>query len=91
MIRGPYRYHMMAATMIGQGKNAYQADIDCAAEVCGGLWPSVRVCRELTRSGSRLTFLPCSRRLRKGYTITSHHSMPPVYGSKTIETPNKYG
>ncbi|KAL2210712.1 delta-1-pyrroline-5-carboxylate dehydrogenase 1 [Sarocladium strictum] len=32
LIRGPYRYQMMAATMIGQGKNAYQADIDCAAE-----------------------------------------------------------
>jgi 1-pyrroline-5-carboxylate dehydrogenase len=33
LIRGPYRYKMMAATMLGQGKNAYQADIDCAAEV----------------------------------------------------------
>ncbi|KAJ4156470.1 hypothetical protein NW754_008102 [Fusarium falciforme] len=33
LVRGPYRYRMMAATMVGQGKNAYQADIDCAAEV----------------------------------------------------------
>ena len=33
LIRGSYRYQMMAATMLGQGKNAYQADIDCAAEV----------------------------------------------------------
>ncbi|CAG9982990.1 unnamed protein product [Clonostachys byssicola] len=32
LIRGPYRYRMMAATIIGQGKNAYQADIDCTAE-----------------------------------------------------------
>jgi 1-pyrroline-5-carboxylate dehydrogenase len=33
LIQGPYKYRMMAATMIGQGKNAYQADIDCVAEV----------------------------------------------------------
>ncbi|KPI39018.1 putative delta-1-pyrroline-5-carboxylate dehydrogenase [Cyphellophora attinorum] len=32
LLRGPYRYRMLAATMIGQGKNAYQADIDCYAE-----------------------------------------------------------
>lgn len=34
LLQGPYKYQMMAATMIGQGKNAYQADIDCVAEVC---------------------------------------------------------
>jgi 1-pyrroline-5-carboxylate dehydrogenase len=33
LLQGPYKYQMMAATMIGQGKNAYQADIDCVAEV----------------------------------------------------------
>lgn len=32
LIEGPYKYKMMAATMLGQGKNAYQADIDCVAE-----------------------------------------------------------
>ncbi|KAI1378850.1 Aldehyde/histidinol dehydrogenase [Hypoxylon crocopeplum] len=32
LLQGPYKYQMMAATMIGQGKNAYQADIDCVAE-----------------------------------------------------------
>uniref|UniRef100_A0A8H7K1Z4 Multifunctional fusion protein n=1 Tax=Bionectria ochroleuca TaxID=29856 RepID=A0A8H7K1Z4_BIOOC len=32
LLQDPYRYKMMAATMLGQGKNAYQADIDCAAE-----------------------------------------------------------
>ncbi|ETN39526.1 1-pyrroline-5-carboxylate dehydrogenase [Cyphellophora europaea CBS 101466] len=32
LLRGPYRYRMLAATMLGQGKNAYQADIDCYAE-----------------------------------------------------------
>lgn len=33
LLQGPYKYRMMAATMLGQGKNAYQADIDCIAEV----------------------------------------------------------
>jgi 1-pyrroline-5-carboxylate dehydrogenase len=28
-----YRYKVMAATMIGQGKNAWQAEIDAAAEL----------------------------------------------------------
>ncbi|KAH7024771.1 1-pyrroline-5-carboxylate dehydrogenase [Microdochium trichocladiopsis] len=32
LIQGPYRDEMMAATMLGQGKNPYQADIDCVAE-----------------------------------------------------------
>lgn len=29
-----YRYKLMAATMLGQGKNAWQAEIDAAAELC---------------------------------------------------------
>ncbi|KAJ3410872.1 1-pyrroline-5-carboxylate dehydrogenase [Chytridiales sp. JEL 0842] len=29
-----YRYQVMAATMLGQGKNAWQAEIDAAAELC---------------------------------------------------------
>ncbi|KAB5594189.1 1-pyrroline-5-carboxylate dehydrogenase [Ceratobasidium theobromae] len=29
---GKYRYQLMAATMLGQGKNAWQAEIDAAAE-----------------------------------------------------------
>ncbi|THV90332.1 delta-1-pyrroline-5-carboxylate dehydrogenase 1, partial [Aureobasidium pullulans] len=32
LLQNEYRNQMMAATMIGQGKNAYQADIDCVAE-----------------------------------------------------------
>ena len=28
-----YRYKLMAATILGQGKNAWQAEIDAAAEV----------------------------------------------------------
>ena len=34
LISGKYRYDIMAATMMGQGKNAWQAEIDAAAELC---------------------------------------------------------
>jgi 1-pyrroline-5-carboxylate dehydrogenase len=34
LIAGKYRYDIMAATMVGQGKNAWQAEIDSAAELC---------------------------------------------------------
>lgn len=34
LISGPYRQKMNAATMIGQSKNIYQAEIDSAAEIC---------------------------------------------------------
>jgi 1-pyrroline-5-carboxylate dehydrogenase len=33
LLQNEYKYEMMAATMLGQGKNPYQADIDCVAEV----------------------------------------------------------
>jgi 1-pyrroline-5-carboxylate dehydrogenase len=33
LLSGPYRAKMMAATMLGQSKNAYQAEIDCVAEL----------------------------------------------------------
>ncbi|OZJ05158.1 Delta-1-pyrroline-5-carboxylate dehydrogenase [Bifiguratus adelaidae] len=34
LIAHKYRYKLMAATMLGQGKNAWQAEIDSAAEIC---------------------------------------------------------
>lgn len=34
LIAGKYRYEIMAATMLGQGKNIWQAEIDSAAESC---------------------------------------------------------
>ena len=34
LISTKYRYNIMAATMVGQGKNAWQAEIDAAAELC---------------------------------------------------------
>jgi 1-pyrroline-5-carboxylate dehydrogenase len=33
LISGPYRAHINAATMLGQGKNCYQAEIDAACEL----------------------------------------------------------
>lgn len=33
LVSGKYRYKLMVATMLGQGKNAWQAEIDAAAEV----------------------------------------------------------
>ena len=41
LISGKYRYEIMAATILGQGKNAWQAEIDAAAEVC--FFPSLPV------------------------------------------------
>ena len=34
LLSGPYRARMNAATMLGQSKNIYQAEIDCVAEMC---------------------------------------------------------
>ena len=33
LLTGPYRFKMMATTMLCQSKNAYQAEIDCIAEL----------------------------------------------------------
>lgn len=34
LVSTKYRYELMAVTMVGQGKNAWQAEIDAAAELC---------------------------------------------------------
>ncbi len=34
LLSGPYRARMNAATMLGQSKNVFQAEIDCVAEWC---------------------------------------------------------
>ena len=34
LVAGKYRYDLLAATMLGQGKNIWQAEIDAAAELC---------------------------------------------------------
>ena len=47
LISGPYRQKMNAATMIGQSKNIYQAEIDSAAEICDFLRFNVEFMAEL--------------------------------------------
>ena len=47
LISTKYRYDIMAATMLGQGKNAWQAEIDAAAELCDFLRFSVQYAEEL--------------------------------------------
>lgn len=42
-----YRYDVMAATMLGQGKNAWQAEIDAAAELADFLRFNVKYAEEL--------------------------------------------
>ena len=34
LLSSKYRYEVMALTICGQGKNAWQAEIDSAAELC---------------------------------------------------------
>ncbi|KAK3686982.1 1-pyrroline-5-carboxylate dehydrogenase [Vermiconidia calcicola] len=47
LISGKYRYEINAATMLGQGKNATQAEIDAAAETCDFLRFGVQYAQEL--------------------------------------------
>ena len=47
LISGKYRYELMAATIVGQGKNAWQAEIDAAAELCDFLRFNVRYAEEM--------------------------------------------
>ncbi|RMD42418.1 hypothetical protein DV735_g2728, partial [Chaetothyriales sp. CBS 134920] len=47
LISTKYRYEVMAVSMLGQGKNAWQAEIDAAAELCDFLRFNVRYAEEL--------------------------------------------
>ena len=47
LIGGKYRYEVMASTMHGQGKNAWQAEIDAAAELCDFLRFNVQYAQDL--------------------------------------------
>ncbi|KAF2761561.1 delta-1-pyrroline-5-carboxylate dehydrogenase 1 [Pseudovirgaria hyperparasitica] len=50
LVATKYRYDIMAATMVGQGKNAWQAEIDSAAELCDFLRFNVKYAEELYSS-----------------------------------------
>ncbi|KAK5168337.1 1-pyrroline-5-carboxylate dehydrogenase [Saxophila tyrrhenica] len=47
LISGKYRYELNALTMLGQGKNATQAEIDAAAETCDFLRFGVQYAQEM--------------------------------------------
>ncbi|KZP21596.1 delta-1-pyrroline-5-carboxylate dehydrogenase [Athelia psychrophila] len=47
LVSGKYRYRLMAATILGQGKNAWQAEIDAAAEFADFLRFGVKFVEEL--------------------------------------------
>ncbi|MFO0322484.1 MAG: L-glutamate gamma-semialdehyde dehydrogenase [Bacteroidota bacterium] len=47
LIAGPYRYKLNAATMLGQSKNAYQAEIDSACEIVDFLRFNVQYMSEI--------------------------------------------
>ncbi|KAF5388284.1 hypothetical protein D9615_000828 [Tricholomella constricta] len=47
LVAGKYRYKLMAATILGQGKNAWQAEIDAAAELADFLRFGVKFVEEL--------------------------------------------
>lgn len=47
LISTKYRYDMLAACMLGQGKNVYQAEIDCIAELCDFFRFNVKYASEL--------------------------------------------
>ena len=49
LLAGPYRYIMNAATMLGQSKNAYQAEIDSACELIDFLRFNVHFMGEIYR------------------------------------------
>jgi 1-pyrroline-5-carboxylate dehydrogenase len=49
LLAGPYRFKMNAATMLGQSKNAYQAEIDCACELIDFLRFNVYFMSEIYR------------------------------------------
>ncbi|RKP31642.1 delta-1-pyrroline-5-carboxylate dehydrogenase 1 [Metschnikowia bicuspidata] len=47
LITTKYRYDMLAATMLGQGKNVFQAEIDCVAELADFFRFNVKYAEEL--------------------------------------------
>ncbi|SCV03390.1 LAME_0H10044g1_1 [Lachancea meyersii CBS 8951] len=47
LISTKYRYDMLAATMLGQGKNVYQAEIDCITEMADFFRFNVKYAAEL--------------------------------------------
>ncbi|KAF2993839.1 1-pyrroline-5-carboxylate dehydrogenase [Neopestalotiopsis sp. 37M] len=49
LVAGKYRHALMASTMVGQGKNIWQAEIDVAAETCDLLRFNVQCAMDMFR------------------------------------------
>ena len=62
LVSGKYRYKLLAATILGQGKNAWQAEIDAAAEVSST--GSTVACRTTEVHSERLVH--CSSQISSG-------------------------
>jgi hypothetical protein len=88
LIAGKYRYDIMAATMIGQGKNAWQAEIDAAAELVDflryGAITAGNLCTILTVPGSTFNMLrsftqPSPRITHLAFGSMAHSSLLTPY------------
>ena len=87
LISKKYRYKLMAATILGQGKNAWQAEIDAAAEVSAFNLPitggkAVLKCGLL--SFSLPTFSALGRSMSKNFTLSNRRGIPGVHGSAQL-------
>jgi hypothetical protein len=88
LVSGKYRYKLIAATMLGQGKNAWQAEIDAAAEVRFAsplylylgkhLSFSYRTSCALVSNTSRIS------------TLSNHPEMLPAHGSMCLPVPSRH-
>lgn len=76
LIAGKYRFEIMAATMLGQGKNAWQAEIDAAAEV-SDLSIKLPACAERGRTMSSLFQLCDFFRFSVKYVEELYAQQPP--------------
>ena len=55
LITGKYRYDLLAATMLGQGKNIWQAEIDASVETVDFFRQYVKACEELFSQQPKVT------------------------------------
>lgn len=62
LIKGKYFYKMLAATMVGQGKNLYQANIDCIQELVDFLYFNVDYSLQMLKEQ------PISTKYEKNYS-----------------------
>jgi acyl-CoA reductase-like NAD-dependent aldehyde dehydrogenase len=86
LIAGKYRYELMAATMLGQGKNAWQAEIDAAAEVSECEW-SARWETVSAHAPSSATSSASASSTSKSSTPSSLLATPPASGSECLPCP----